>query len=184
MADLSIDFAGIRSPNPCWLASAPPKGKECSVRHTFEGGHGGVEAPCGHRHRRGRLVPGSALCGRGGRYRVRAACLALSLLAAPAVADIRAGTWCDPGSGPPLHLDADGALGFGDSTVCRWTAPPLRQARALSGRATCATHAINDDGAVPIDARDIRIALTAISDTLIFATLDDDTPRTLVWCGV
>ena len=24
MADLSIDVAGIRSPNPFWLASAPP----------------------------------------------------------------------------------------------------------------------------------------------------------------
>ena len=24
MADLSVDFAGIKSPNPFWLASAPP----------------------------------------------------------------------------------------------------------------------------------------------------------------
>ena len=24
MADLSIDFAGIKAPNPFWLASAPP----------------------------------------------------------------------------------------------------------------------------------------------------------------
>ena len=24
MADLSIDFAAIKSPNPFWLASAPP----------------------------------------------------------------------------------------------------------------------------------------------------------------
>ena len=24
MADLSIDFAGIKSPNPFWVASAPP----------------------------------------------------------------------------------------------------------------------------------------------------------------
>ena len=28
MADLSNTFAGIRSPNPFWLASAPPTDKE------------------------------------------------------------------------------------------------------------------------------------------------------------
>ncbi|WP_239669715.1 hypothetical protein, partial [Pseudomonas aeruginosa] len=27
MADLSIEFAGIKSPNPFWLASAPPTDK-------------------------------------------------------------------------------------------------------------------------------------------------------------
>ena len=27
MADLSISFAGIKSPNPFWLASAPPTNK-------------------------------------------------------------------------------------------------------------------------------------------------------------
>jgi len=24
MADLSVDFCGVKSPNPFWLASAPP----------------------------------------------------------------------------------------------------------------------------------------------------------------
>lgn len=42
MADLSIDFAGIKSPNPFWLASAPPTDKEYNVRRAFEAGWGGV----------------------------------------------------------------------------------------------------------------------------------------------
>ena len=32
MADLSIEFAGVRSPNPFWLASAPPANTGDHVR--------------------------------------------------------------------------------------------------------------------------------------------------------
>ncbi|WP_062227290.1 NAD-dependent dihydropyrimidine dehydrogenase subunit PreA [Aureimonas frigidaquae] len=42
MADLSSDFIGIRSPNPFWLASAPPTDKEYNVQRAFEAGWGGV----------------------------------------------------------------------------------------------------------------------------------------------
>jgi dihydropyrimidine dehydrogenase (NAD+) subunit PreA len=42
MADLSTDFLGIKSPNPFWLASAPPTDKEINVRRAFEAGWGGV----------------------------------------------------------------------------------------------------------------------------------------------
>ncbi len=42
MADLSTRFAGIRSPNPFWLASAPPTDKAYNVRRAFEAGWGGV----------------------------------------------------------------------------------------------------------------------------------------------
>ncbi len=42
MADLSTEFVGIRSPNPFWLASAPPTDKEYNVRRAFEAGWGGV----------------------------------------------------------------------------------------------------------------------------------------------
>jgi dihydropyrimidine dehydrogenase (NAD+) subunit PreA len=42
MADLSINFAGIKSPNPFWLASAPPTDKEVNVVRAFEAGWGGV----------------------------------------------------------------------------------------------------------------------------------------------
>jgi dihydropyrimidine dehydrogenase (NAD+) subunit PreA len=42
MADLSSNFAGIKSPNPFWLASAPPTDKEYNVRRAFEAGWGGV----------------------------------------------------------------------------------------------------------------------------------------------
>jgi dihydropyrimidine dehydrogenase (NAD+) subunit PreA len=42
MADLSYDFAGIKSPNPFWLASAPPTDKEYNVARAFEAGWGGV----------------------------------------------------------------------------------------------------------------------------------------------
>jgi dihydropyrimidine dehydrogenase (NAD+) subunit PreA len=42
MADLSTEFAGIRSPNPFWLASAPPTDKAYNVRRAFEAGWGGV----------------------------------------------------------------------------------------------------------------------------------------------
>ncbi len=42
MADLRSDFVGINSPNPFWLASAPPTDKEYNVRRAFEAGWGGV----------------------------------------------------------------------------------------------------------------------------------------------
>ena len=42
MANLASIFAGIRSPNPFWLASAPPTDKEYNVRRAFEAGWGGV----------------------------------------------------------------------------------------------------------------------------------------------
>ena len=42
MADLSTNFLGIKSPNPFWLASAPPTDKEYNVRRAFEAGWGGV----------------------------------------------------------------------------------------------------------------------------------------------
>jgi dihydropyrimidine dehydrogenase (NAD+) subunit PreA len=42
MADLSINFAGIRSPNPYWLASAPPSNSGAQVHRAFEAGWGGA----------------------------------------------------------------------------------------------------------------------------------------------
>jgi dihydropyrimidine dehydrogenase (NAD+) subunit PreA len=42
MANLATNFAGIRSPNPFWLASAPPTDKEYNVVRAFEAGWGGV----------------------------------------------------------------------------------------------------------------------------------------------
>src|SRR5215468_2592504 len=42
MADLHIDFAGIRSPNPFWLASAPPANSGAQVHRAFEAGWGGA----------------------------------------------------------------------------------------------------------------------------------------------
>ncbi len=42
MADLSSNFVGIRSPNPFWLASAPPTDKAYNVNRAFEAGWGGV----------------------------------------------------------------------------------------------------------------------------------------------
>jgi len=42
MADLRSDFAGIRSPNPFWLASAPPTDKAYNVVRAFQAGWGGV----------------------------------------------------------------------------------------------------------------------------------------------
>ena len=42
MADLTTNFLGISSPNPYWLASAPPTDKEYNVRRAFEAGWGGV----------------------------------------------------------------------------------------------------------------------------------------------
>ena len=42
MADLRNTFAGIESPNPFWLASAPPTDKAYNVHRAFEAGWGGV----------------------------------------------------------------------------------------------------------------------------------------------
>jgi dihydropyrimidine dehydrogenase (NAD+) subunit PreA len=42
VADLSVDFAGIRSPNPFWLASAPPSNSGMQVHRAFEAGWGGA----------------------------------------------------------------------------------------------------------------------------------------------
>jgi dihydropyrimidine dehydrogenase (NAD+) subunit PreA len=42
MADLSIDFAGIKSPNPFWLASAPPANSGEQVMRAFDAGWGGA----------------------------------------------------------------------------------------------------------------------------------------------
>ncbi len=42
MADLSINFCGIRSPNPFWLASAPPTNTGDQVMRAFDAGWGGA----------------------------------------------------------------------------------------------------------------------------------------------
>jgi len=42
MADISCNFVGIKSPNPFWLASAPPTDKAYNVIRAFEAGWGGV----------------------------------------------------------------------------------------------------------------------------------------------
>ena len=42
MADIRNDFVGIKSPNPFWLASAPPTDKEYNVVRAFKAGWGGV----------------------------------------------------------------------------------------------------------------------------------------------
>jgi dihydropyrimidine dehydrogenase (NAD+) subunit PreA len=42
MANLQTTFAGITSPNPFWLASAPPTDKAVNVNRAFEAGWGGV----------------------------------------------------------------------------------------------------------------------------------------------
>ncbi|NUP90076.1 MAG: NAD-dependent dihydropyrimidine dehydrogenase subunit PreA [Candidatus Sumerlaeia bacterium] len=41
-ADLSVDFCGIKSPNPFWLASAPPANSAYQVMRAFEAGWGGA----------------------------------------------------------------------------------------------------------------------------------------------
>ena len=42
MADITNNFAGIKSPNPFWLASALPTDKAYNVERAFEAGWGGV----------------------------------------------------------------------------------------------------------------------------------------------
>lgn len=42
MPDLSVNFAGIRSPNPFWLASAPPTNSGYQIMKAFDAGWGGA----------------------------------------------------------------------------------------------------------------------------------------------
>jgi dihydropyrimidine dehydrogenase (NAD+) subunit PreA len=42
MADLTTDFAGIKSPNPFWVASGPPANTAYQVMRAFEAGWGGA----------------------------------------------------------------------------------------------------------------------------------------------
>lgn len=42
MADLSINFCGVKSPNPFWLASAPPANTGGQVMRAFDAGWGGA----------------------------------------------------------------------------------------------------------------------------------------------
>ncbi len=42
MADLSINLAGIKSPNPFWIASGPPANTAYQAHRAFEAGWGGV----------------------------------------------------------------------------------------------------------------------------------------------
>src|ERR687883_911452 len=40
--DLSVNFCGVKAPNPFWLASAPPTNSEYQVRRAFDAGWGGA----------------------------------------------------------------------------------------------------------------------------------------------
>jgi dihydropyrimidine dehydrogenase (NAD+) subunit PreA len=42
MIDLSIEFGGVKAPNPFWLASGPPTNSEYQVRRAFDAGWGGA----------------------------------------------------------------------------------------------------------------------------------------------
>src|SRR4051812_4686575 len=42
MADLTSNFAGIKSPNPFWLASAPPTNMGSMIERAFDAGWGGA----------------------------------------------------------------------------------------------------------------------------------------------
>ncbi len=42
MADLAIDFAGIKSPNPFWIGSGPPSNTAYQAHRAFDAGWGGV----------------------------------------------------------------------------------------------------------------------------------------------
>src|SRR5436309_1179514 len=42
MPDLSINFCGVRSPNPFWLASGPPANSAYQVMRAFDAGWGGA----------------------------------------------------------------------------------------------------------------------------------------------
>ena len=42
MADLSVEFCGVKTPNPFWLASAPPTNTGDQVKRAFDAGWGGA----------------------------------------------------------------------------------------------------------------------------------------------
>ena len=69
MADIRNDFVGIKSPNPFWLASAPPTDKEYNVVRAFKAGWGGVvwktlgEAGAAHRQRQRPQLRRGLRCG-------------------------------------------------------------------------------------------------------------------------
>jgi dihydropyrimidine dehydrogenase (NAD+) subunit PreA len=42
MIDLSMDFCGVKAPNPFWLASGPPTNSEYQIRRAFDAGWGGA----------------------------------------------------------------------------------------------------------------------------------------------
>jgi dihydropyrimidine dehydrogenase (NAD+) subunit PreA len=42
MTDVSIEFCGVKAPNPFWLASGPPTNSEYQVRRAFDTGWGGA----------------------------------------------------------------------------------------------------------------------------------------------
>jgi dihydropyrimidine dehydrogenase (NAD+) subunit PreA len=42
MADLSVNFAGIKAPNPFWLASAPPTNSGYQIMKAYDAGWGGA----------------------------------------------------------------------------------------------------------------------------------------------
>jgi dihydropyrimidine dehydrogenase (NAD+) subunit PreA len=42
MADLRISFLGVKSPNPFWLASAPPTDRKVKVERAVSARWGGV----------------------------------------------------------------------------------------------------------------------------------------------
>jgi len=42
MANINSSFLGIKSPNPFWLASAPPTDKKYNVKRALDAGWGGV----------------------------------------------------------------------------------------------------------------------------------------------
>src|SRR6266850_708541 len=42
MPDISIDFCGVRSPNPFWLGSGPPANTAYQAMRAFDAGWGGV----------------------------------------------------------------------------------------------------------------------------------------------
>jgi dihydropyrimidine dehydrogenase (NAD+) subunit PreA len=70
MADLSTDFVGIRSPNPFWLASAPPTDKEIQRGPRLRGrlGRRGVE-DAGRRPARGQRARRATPCPMHGKNR-------------------------------------------------------------------------------------------------------------------
>src|SRR5881392_1465127 len=42
MPDISVDFCGVRSPNPFWLGSGPPANTAYQVMRAFDAGWGGA----------------------------------------------------------------------------------------------------------------------------------------------